>query len=77
VTVTKTNYVTVAVALCTVPHLDGIKRNSAQGVWTAAGFSGTVSNGPGAPSGNYTIKSQSLTATSQVPCSSSVVVNNP
>ncbi len=46
-------------------------------VWTAAGFSGTVSDGPGAPNGNYTIKSQSLTATSSVPCSSSVTVNNP
>jgi PKD repeat protein len=77
VTVTKANYVTVAVALCTVPHLDGVKRNSAQADWNAAGFTGTVSDGPGAPNGNYTIKSQSLTATSSVPCSSSVVVNNP
>jgi PKD repeat protein len=77
VTTTKTNYISVAVGLCTVPHLDGVKRNSAQATWTAAGFTGTVTDGPGAPSGNYTIKSQSLTATSQVPCSSSVQVNNP
>jgi PKD repeat protein len=77
ITTTKTNYITVAVGLCTVPHLDGVKRNSAQATWTGAGFSGTVSDGPGAPNGNYTIKSQSLTATSQVPCSSSVTVNNP
>jgi PKD repeat protein len=77
VTTTKTNYINVAVGLCTVPHLDGVKRNSAQSVWNAALFTGTVTDGPSHPSGNYTIKSQSLTATSQVPCSSSVVVNNP
>jgi PKD repeat protein len=76
-TTTKTNYISVAVGLCTVPHLDNVKRNNAQATWTAAGFTGTVSDGPGAPNGNYTIKSQSLTATSSVPCSSSVVVNNP
>ena len=77
VTVTKTNYVSVSVGLCIVPHLDNVKRNNAQAVWNAASFTGTVSDGPGAPNGNYTIKSQSLTATSTVPCSSSVVVNNP
>jgi PKD repeat protein len=77
VTNTKTNYISVAVGLCTVPHLDGVRRNSAQSTWTAAGFTGTVTDGPGAPSGNYIIKRQSITATSQVPCSSSVVVNNP
>jgi PKD repeat protein len=77
VTTTKTNYISVAVGLCTVPHLDGVKRNNAQATWTAAGFTGTVTDGPSAPNGNYTIKSQSLTATSQVPCTSSVQVNNP
>jgi PKD repeat protein len=77
VTTTKTNYISVAVGLCTVPHLDGVRRNSAQSTWNAAGFTGTVTDGPGHPSGNYIIKSQSLTATSSVPCSSSVVVNNP
>ena len=58
-------------------RLDGIKRNSAQAVYTAAGFTGTVSSGPGAPSGNFTILSQSLTANSQVPCNSNILVNNP
>jgi PKD repeat protein len=76
-TVTKTNYISVGVGLCTVPHLDGVRRNNAQATWNAALFTGTVTDGPGAPSGNYIIKSQSLTATSQVPCTSSVVVNNP
>ena len=60
-----------------MPSLNGVKRNSAQGVWTGAGFSGTVSDGPGAPNGNYTITSQSLTAASSVPCNSSLTVNRP
>jgi len=77
VTTTKTNYISVSVGLCTVPHLDGVRRNNAQSTWNGAGFTGTVTDGPGAPSGNYIIKSQSLTALSLVPCSSSVVVNNP
>ena len=75
-TVTRTKTITVSVGLCTVPHLDNIKRNNAQSTWTAAGFSGTVSDGPSAPNGNYTIKTQSLVALSQVPCTSSVVVND-
>jgi PKD repeat protein len=74
--VTKTNYISVNVGLCTVPSLNGVRRNNAQAVWTGAGFTGTVADGPGAPNGNYTIVSQSLTAASQVPCSSSVTVNN-
>jgi hypothetical protein len=53
-----------------------VKRNNAQGVWTGAGFTGTVSDGVGAPNGNYTIVRQSITALSPAPCSSSVVVNN-
>jgi PKD repeat protein len=69
--------VSVAAGLCTVPSLNGVKRNSAQGVWTGASFTGTVSDGPGAPNGNYTITSQSLTALSTVPCNSNVTVNNP
>jgi PKD repeat protein len=75
--VSVTKQVTLGSALCTVPSLNGIKRNSAQAVYTAAGFTGTVSSGPGAPSGNFTILSQSLTANSQVPCNSNILVNNP
>jgi PKD repeat protein len=75
----KAAYVTFSVGLCTVPSLNGVKRNSAQGVWNGApyNFTGTVSDGPKAPNGNYTITSQSLTALSSVPCGSSIVVNNP
>ena len=76
-TVSRTSYITIAVASCQVPSLKTVKRNTAPTTWANAGFSGTVSNGPGAPNGNYDIKSQSLTATSFVPCDSSVVVNNP
>jgi PKD repeat protein len=77
VTNTKTNYISVSVGLCTVPQLYNTRRNNAQAAWTAASFTGTVTDGPGAPGGNYLIKRQSLTATSSVPCTSSVVVNNP
>jgi PKD repeat protein len=75
--ITKTNYISVSVGLCTVPSFDGVRRNNAQSTWNGAGFTGTVTDGPEAPSGNYVIKSQTLTANSLVPCSSSVVVNNP
>jgi PKD repeat protein len=77
ITTTKTNYISVNVGLCTVPQLFNTRRNNAQAAWTAAGFTGTVTDGPGAPGGNYLIKRQSLTSNTQVPCSSSVVVNNP
>lgn len=70
--VTKT--VTVGAGLCTVPSLNGVRRNSAQAAWTGAGFTGTVSNDTGAPSGNYTITAQSIVANSQVPCNSNVKV---
>jgi PKD repeat protein len=76
-TTTKTNYISVSVGLCTVPQLFNVRRNDAQATWTGAGFTGTVTDGTGAPAGNYLIKSQGLTADSTVPCSSSVWVNNP
>jgi PKD repeat protein len=74
---TKTNYITVKAPLCTVPHLDGVKRHDAQSTWNGAGFNGIVVDGPGAPSGNYIITTQSITANSQVPCTTSVMVNRP
>lgn len=74
---TKAAYVTFSVGLCTVPSLNGVKRNSAQGVWNGAPYNltGTVSDGPGAPNGNYTITRQSLTALSSVSCNSNITVN--
>ncbi|HEX2362891.1 MAG TPA: PKD domain-containing protein [Jiangellaceae bacterium] len=73
--VSTTKTISFGTPLCTVPSLNGVRRNDAQGVWTGAGFTGTVSDVPGAPSGNYIINYQSITAASQVPCSSSVTVN--
>ncbi len=67
---------------CTVPDFNGVKFNSAQGMWgtptpPGAGFSTTVQKGPGAPNGNFTIKSQSIVAGTTVPCASTITVNNP
>ena len=70
-----TKSVSVAAAQCTVPKLSGVRRNSAQATWYAAGFGGLVSNAPGAPNGNYTITSQSLTFSTQQPCTSNVAVS--
>ena len=75
--VSVTKSITLGSALCTVPSFNGVKRNNAQALYTGAGFTGTVSDGPGAPNGNFTILSQSITATSQVPCNSNILVNNP
>ena len=72
-----TKSITLGSALCTVPSFNGVKRNSAQAIYTAAGFTGTVSSGSGAPNGNFTILSQSVTANSQYPCNGNIAVNNP
>jgi PKD repeat protein len=75
--VSVTKQVTLGSSLCTVPSFNGIKRNNAQALYTSSGFTGTVSNGPGAPNGNFTILSQSVTANSQYPCNGNITVNNP
>ena len=76
---TYVNMIHIDAPLCEVPHLDGIRRNSALSVWQSApaNFTGIVIDGPGAPSGNYFITTQSLTALSFVPCTSNVMVNRP
>ncbi len=78
-TETKTGFISVAQGNCLVPSLNGVRRNSAQGIWQGSpyNFTGTVVNGPGAPSGNYTITAQDRTANTQVPCNSNVTVNRP
>ena len=75
--VTATKSVSIAIAQCTAPSLNGVKRNSAPGAWSAAGFTGTVVDGPGAPNGNYTITTQTVVAGSLTACTSGVVVNRP
>ncbi len=78
-TIEKVGFITVDVAQCLVPKLNGVKRYSALGVWQGdpSFFTGTVSDGPGAPKGNYTITTQSLVVGSSAPCNSNVVVNRP
>jgi PKD repeat protein len=75
--VSVTKSVTLGSALCTVPSFNGVKRNNAAALYLSAGFTGTVSSGPNAPNGNFTILSQSITANSPVPCNSNITVNNP
>lgn len=49
----------------------GTKKNSAQGIWTSAGFTGSITYSPNPP-GNWTITSQSISGSQ--PCSSSITV---
>lgn len=71
-----------AAGLCTVPILDGHSRSEAQALWglptpPGAGFTTTVQNAPNVPKNdNWTIKSQSIVAGSQVACGSTIVVDN-
>lgn len=73
--VTATQTLSVSTPQCVAPKLSGLRRNSAQAAWSAAGFSGLVSDAPGAPNGNYTITSQSLTFNAPQPCTSNVAVS--
>jgi hypothetical protein len=59
---------------CTLaaPDLVGEHRNSAQAIWTGAGFTGTVTILPG--NGNYVIVSQDRIAGHLYPCTASVTV---
>jgi PKD repeat protein len=68
--------VTVTSSLCLVPSLDKIKRNQAQAHWSLAGFSGSVTDGAGAPVNDYTIKTQTEVAGDTKPCTIGVVVNS-
>lgn len=72
-----TKSITLGSALCTVPNFIGVRHNSAGALYTAAGFTGTVSSGPGAPSGNYIILRQNYVYNSLIPCNTSILVNNP
>ncbi len=79
VTTTKTAFITVGSGVCTVPSLNGVRFNDAQAVWRGApyNFTGSVIRDTGAPSGNFIITAQSLTATSLAACTSDVLVNRP
>jgi hypothetical protein len=74
ISVTRQAFVFVGIPTCTVPELFDQRRNDAPVIWAAAQFTGTVSDAPGAPTGNYLITTQSLVADLLVPCDSSVIV---
>ena len=75
VLLTRPAYISVSAASCVVPSFNGVHRNNAAATWSAAGFTGTVSDGPNPPNGNYVITSQTITAATSVPCNSSIQVN--
>jgi hypothetical protein len=58
---------------CAVPDFvgNGTKKNSALGLWQAAGFTGSITYSPN-PNGNWTITSQSISGSQ--PCSSSITI---
>jgi len=60
--------------LCTVPLFSDIQNSAAQGIWSSANFTGTLTIS--GPAGNWKIKSQSLVGGSQVPCNSPMTVTN-
>lgn len=61
---------------CMVPNFDGVKKNSATGLWTAAGFSGAnISFQAG--NGNYTIDFQSVAAGTVGPCATTSIQVGP
>ena len=76
--VSVTKSITLGSALCTVPPFvsNNVRRNDAPALYLSAGFTGTVSDKPGAPNGNYVIGYQSITGNSQVPCNSNIQVSD-
>jgi Flp pilus assembly protein TadG len=69
-------------ATCSVPSFDGVRFNDAQALWglpkpPGAGFTTNVQRGPGAPNGNFIIRSQDIVAgPTGVSCDSTIHVNN-
>jgi len=64
-------------ALCVVPNYvqNNVRVRDAPPLWTAAGFTTTIVEGPGHPQGNFRITFQSLTAGTSVDCGATIVVN--
>ncbi|HJP90030.1 MAG TPA: PKD domain-containing protein [Candidatus Limnocylindrales bacterium] len=75
--ITKTNYIIVSAATCTVPNFVGLgtRINNAQGIWNAAGFTTTIVQAAGHSSGNYKITFQSIVGGQVVACNSTITVN--
>jgi hypothetical protein len=62
-----------ATPMCTVPDFIGKKKNSAAGLWSGAGFTGTLT-ATTPPNGNYDITTQSIAAGASRACTSSITV---
>ena len=79
--ITRANYIIVSAATCTVPNFVGLgtRINSAQGLWGpgagTAGFTTTIQQAVGHPSGNYKITFQSIVGGQSVACNSTITVN--
>jgi PKD repeat protein len=79
--VTKTSYIVVAAATCTVPNFVGMQTriNSAPGLWGTgsggAGFTTTIQQAAGHSNGNYKITFQSIVGGQNVACNSTITVN--
>ena len=76
---TKTSYINVSWGVCQVPSLTAMRFNDADAVYRGApyNFTGHVVRQAGAPSGNFLILIQSLTATSYAPCNWDIEVTTP
>lgn len=71
--VTKTNYIIVSVATCTVPSFAETSTSNAQTTWNAAGFTTTVKFKQGGTP--WTIKSQNVVASSSAPCNTTITLS--
>jgi PKD repeat protein len=71
-TLEKTAYITVGAGLCTVPNFYKVSTDSAQSLWSGAGFTTVVQFADKLP---YSIKKQSIVGASVVPCSSTITVS--
>jgi PKD repeat protein len=58
--IVKVGYIFVGKRVCTVPDFAQQKRNDAQTIWSAAGFTTTVTFAANSPNGNFTIHSQTI-----------------
>ena len=79
--ITKTNYIVVSAATCTVPNFVGLgtRINNAPGLWGTgsggAGFTTSIQQAAGHSSGNYRITFQSIVGGQKVACNSTITVN--
>jgi PKD repeat protein len=71
--ITKTNYIVVSAAPCTVPSFINTSSSGAQALWSSKGFTTTVQFQQGGLP--WTIKSQNVVANSSAPCTTVITVS--